>query len=621
MYCASTSPAALLMMRRPTEEISRPKWGSRMRGVWWQKVRPFWHKAQWPLVWALAGAALALGYVGFEQSYPASAKFGKLDILYRSFQLFLMESGMEAGPSPNWQLQTARWLAPAVTIYTATKAFIVLFSDQLASMRLWFYRRHVVVCGLGRKGYMLSRAFRRLGYRVVVIDTDERNERIDRCREEGVVVLVGDASDRTMLRKARTHRARLLFSVVGDDGANAEAAGQVRRLVKDRASSLTCLVHIVEPQLRDLLSEREFLTTNSENFRLEFFNVYQEGARALLRAHAPFTRSGGADEETHLLVVGLGRMGQGLVTQAAGEWHETEFHMRGPLRITVVDREPEAKIDALRSRHPQVNAVCELIPWQVDVYSPEFQRAVRLFDDAGLCRITAAYVCLDDDAHGLYTGLTLLKRLGDHPVSVIVRMMSGAGLATLLHRDAVEPSGRYSNIHSFNLLDQTCNEHLVPSTKIDTIASAIHADYVRWQEADGEKRETNPTLVPWDELPESLREKNRQLAEQINAKLASIGCDVEPLENGGVEEFTPEEVEQMASLGHERWRDVRSREGWTYHPDQKDVRKKTSPHLVSWPTLQERIRESNRRAVRAIPTALAKAGFQVYRKSGTERDG
>ena len=192
-----------------------------MREVWWQGVRPFWQRAQWPLIWALAAVALALGYMGFEKYSLASANpFGKLDALYRSFQLFVMESGMDGGAPPAWELETARWLAPAVTVYTATKAFIVLFRDQLASMRLWFYRRHVVVCGLGRKGYFLCKAFRQRGYRVVVIDSNERNERIDRCNADGAVVLVGDAADRAMLRKARAHRARLLFSVVGDDGAN-----------------------------------------------------------------------------------------------------------------------------------------------------------------------------------------------------------------------------------------------------------------------------------------------------------------------------------------------------------------------------------------------------------------
>src|SRR6185503_11872566 len=126
----------------------------------------------------------------------------------------------------------------------------------------------------------------------------------------------GDAGDRAMLRKARAHKARILFSVIGDDGTNAQAAGNVRQLVTDKGGSLDCLVHIIEPQLRDLLSEREFLKTAGDSFRMEFFNVYQEGARALLKSHPAFTAE--KADQTHLLVVGLGRMGQALVTQAAG---------------------------------------------------------------------------------------------------------------------------------------------------------------------------------------------------------------------------------------------------------------------------------------------------------------
>lgn len=68
-----------------------------MRGVWWQKVRPFWQRAQWPLVWTLAAVALALGYQEFSKFFGGGRP--PLEKLYLTFQLFVMESGAVLGGS------------------------------------------------------------------------------------------------------------------------------------------------------------------------------------------------------------------------------------------------------------------------------------------------------------------------------------------------------------------------------------------------------------------------------------------------------------------------------------------------------------------------------------------
>ena len=601
-------------MRESREEWSQAKWSSQTRRWWWQSIRPVWNKMQWPIIWTLALVALALGYRGFG-SYYAEQHIAKTsrDLIYNSLRLFTLESGDVVGHVP-WQLEAARWLAPAVTIYTATKAFLVIFHDQLVSLRLWFYHRHVVICGLGRKGFLLCRAFRRQGYRVVVIDLNEQNEMIERCREEGAIVLIGNAAQNAMLRKARVHRARYLFSVFPDDGANAEVAGLARELVKNRKGvALTCLIHILEPQLRDLLSEREFATTGVGGFHLDFFNVFQTGARTLIKTHPPFAEDRD-NRPIHLLVIGLGRMGQSLIALAAGEWYATAYPTRGRLRITVIDKEVETRIKSLLFRHPQVETICELIPQQMDIYSLDFQHADFLLDEDRRSRITSAYVCLDNDASGLYAGLALLKLFKEQSVSVVVRMTFDAGLATLL-RGEEWTSGRYANLRSFNLLDQTCNEHLLPGTLIETIASAIHNNYVSQQEALDQTPQTNPSMAPWEELPESLQESNRRQARHIKAKLQVIGCRIEPLTDGhdSVREFSPTEVELMAMMEHDRWNDERRQDGWTYHPGKKNFERKTHPHLVSWEKLPDEVKEYDRQAVRAIPSVLAAAGYMIVR--------
>ena len=60
--------------------------------------------------------------------------------------------------------------------------------DEAASLRL-----HAIVCGYGRVGRLLGRAFERRGFRYVVIT--QRRDEVDRLRGQGVTAIYGDAGD------------------------------------------------------------------------------------------------------------------------------------------------------------------------------------------------------------------------------------------------------------------------------------------------------------------------------------------------------------------------------------------------------------------------------------------
>jgi hypothetical protein len=140
-------------------------------------------------------------------------------------------------------------------------------------------------------------------------------------------------------------------------------------------------------------------------------------------------------------------------------------------------------------------------------------------------------------------------------------------------------------------------------------------EYVQNQKKLGQTTQTNPSVVPWDELLEYLKESNRRQADHIGVKLKAVSCSIAPLTDWDAElfKFTSEEIELMAEMEHERWVEERLLEGWTYATEPKDMKKKTSPALVSWNELPDSEKEKDRNTVRQLPTFLAKAGFQVYR--------
>jgi hypothetical protein len=611
---STTFPIIWTMKRDPSgskENAMARHLPLRIRRATHEAVSCFW-RYEWPIVAILGLGALILGFVGFKR---ADGSLSVWDALYRDLQLIVLESGRLEGQSVPWELEVARLLVPLVAAYVGLKGLAAIFREQVGLLLIRLVPHRVVVCGLGQRGFLIARSLRERGERVVVIEKNGNNELIEPCRRAGTVVLIGDATDAEVLRGAQVHRARHLISVCRDDRTNAEVAIRARQLATRRTSgALTCVVHVLDPQLSALLKAYEIGEHYREGFRLDCFNVFESGARALLREYPPFGEQDLRAEEPHLAVIGLGRLGQSLLVQAARGWRVTGRRADERLRVTVLDTQAGAKTSALLSRYPQLSQACHLIPREVDVESPEFERADFLFDSQGRCDVTQVYLCLDDDSLGVAAALKLYQHLREHRVPIVVCMARDTGLTSLLEEE-LGVQDRFETLHGFGLLEQTCHAELLLGGTYEILARAIHEEYVRLQEEEGQTPVSNPAMVPWDELPETLKESNRAQAGHIGAKLKAVGCGIIPWADWEAEsfEFTPGEVELLSKMEHERWVDERRRNGWTYAPGAKNVEKKTSPYMVSWEELREEIKEWDRVTVRGLPAFLAKADLQIVR--------
>jgi len=585
---------------------------NRVQMLWRARVRRWWHDYQWTVILAVALLAVALGCCGFarlpvEPGEPARTWLG---VLYLTLQLFTLESGAVQG-AVNLPLQVARWLAPAVAAYAAVQALAVILQEQIDSLRLRWRRGHCVICGLGHKGLLLTQGLLDKGERVVVLEQDEANGKIGQCRSRGAIVLLGDAADWGWLHKAAAHRAKYVISVCGDDGANAEVASYARGLAENREGKrLTCLIHIASSQLFRSIRKHEMARQEDDSLRLEFFNVYDSETRRLLSQYPVFGEGCVAvDEPPHLLVVGLGQMGESLVHQAVERWQLRHESTGQQLRITVVDADASRWEGAWRASYPGLQKACELGVRAIDVASPHLERAELPTD------VTMVYVCLDDEAAGLSAALSLAGRYAEPNVPVVVCAAEEAGLAMLLG----EPrggAGAYPNLRVFGVLDRTRDPGFLPYGTYEDLARLFHLDFVEFFKRKGQTPEERPAMRPWKTLPEVYRESNRLEAEHVRVKLRAVGCTLGPLVHWNAESFrfSDDEVETMAQMEHERWMVERLLGGWVYGKD-RDEQAKTNPDLIPWEKLPEDEKEYNRQTIRGYPGLLAKAGFEIYRQS------
>ena len=580
-----TSPARAASDRR---RRARQAWQTRLRGP----LRAL----RWPLAVTIAATALLLGVLGHRAIAP-SADAGYW--LYRSLQLFALDGGEV--PNAPATLQVARLLAPAVAGYAVWQALSAVFGQQLTRLRIRYLRDHVIVCGLGDKGRLLAQSLLESGYRVVAIDHDVSADPGGLLRDGGLILLTGDARESTMLHRAGVARARYLLAVGPEDGTNAEVIGQLGDGGPQRSSErpLTAFVHMVSTDLTALL--RATVAPGSAALRLEFFNIYDSAARALVSDVPPFATPAGYAGVPHLLLIGFGDLSRSALRLAGLQWQNDDTAGARP-RVTVLDPNATSAVARFARGYPAVARACDLVACDIADTAggptrDDVENAVRNAPAA-----TAAFICLDSDADALTTGLTVSPLLGPTGGPVVVALWEAAQLGALV---ASASGGGLARLHPFAVLPRTCSADLVLGGLHEVLARAFHSGYV-------ENSPSGPAgaTVPWDELPPALQESNRRAADSVREALAAVGCRIAPLTDVDAEvALQPGQVEVLARMEHERWRHERLELRWTLGP--RDVERRRSPLLVPWDDLPDEARDYNRRWAQSLPEHLHASGLQI----------
>jgi ppGpp synthetase/RelA/SpoT-type nucleotidyltranferase len=150
-----------------------------------------------------------------------------------------------------------------------------------------------------------------------------------------------------------------------------------------------------------------------------------------------------------------------------------------------------------------------------------------------------------------------------------------------------------------------------PMTR-EKLGQAIHERFINTKLME---KEEDPSLKPWGELKDYLRESNMQQAENIERELKLIGCSIHKVQGRRVAlmQFSDDEIDMMAELEHARFNVERLLDGWKRGP-KKDIDNKISPFLVPWSELAEITKEKDREIVKGIPKVLAKVSLEVRRK-------
>lgn len=551
-----------------------------------------------------AFAVWVLGTIGFYQSsfvvqnQPWSALS---DAAYYSLQLFALQfTSRSQSPLAFPLINIARFLAPLATSSAVILALLLLVRERLVRIRTLFVRNHVIVCGVHEKGIRLIESLCAADYDVIAIEASQSCPYTDSCRESGAILLYGDAREKAVLKRARVHKAKFLAAFSGNDDVNAEIAITAAELTGDRSKrALRCVAQITSPHFYRAINHLRYKRGNLSSIRLWFFNIYASGARLVIGRHPPFSDPASATPP-HVMIVGLGRLGQEIVAHTGREWARRRGPGAPPLRISAYDSDVNGRLMSLRDRFLDIETYCDIRPNDIDRHAPAF-RPERLGAP------TIAYVCLDDDSDSLAAALALHRCSLEEPFEIVVCIMEDKGIARLLERRAFG-KGEYSNLQGVEVLDDTCKA----SEILDRLARIVHDDY---RDRFGQVSKSGAN-VEWHELSEKLKESNRLQADDIAPKLDAIGCVIVPdvkLCDPGFE-FMPEELEKLSILEHERWRRERTVPWWR----RIFLLERKHPDAIPWTELDAEAQAKDLATVRNIPRLLAVDYLTIHRVSPRE---
>jgi hypothetical protein len=385
-------------------------------------------------------------------------------------------------------------------------------------------------------------------------------------------------------------------------------------VVERPRADLRALVHLADLSLWPRLQAEVLASPERFPFAIEFFNVVEAGARALLKKHRPFSNPpADTSRPPHILFVGLEGVGEFAVLHAAGDWQAVRGKSRARLRVSLVGPHVGEQAEGLRRRYPELDEICELVIEEVGVGDARFQRGqlICLNGEAGLDK---AYVCLLNEPAAVSAALALHSQAQLRGVPIVVTVWLQEGGVTSLIRDG---SGGLAQITEFPVLTRTLPSLLELGTG-EVLAELRHEHYVAREGARGETRETNPSIAPWDELPASLKHSNRAFASHVGMKLAAKHCALIPAPlsalDGVSRLFSEDEIEELAREEHERWMNDLIRDGWQWTDGEKDAERRLHPRLVPWEELGEADRGRDRDSIRELPAMLARAGFAIQRR-------
>jgi len=557
---------------------------------------------EWWIVGFLTLVAFLMAFSGYSMLFASEGiQRNTLDLLYQSIKIFGMDFVDEFSSPVPWQLETARWLAPALLVYAAIKAILYLIRREIKSAFVKYYHDHVIIVGLNEMTRYLVSDLLIHREKVVVVGDIADMRKLDPLEKKGAVIVEGDLPAKNFLRNLGAARAKYFVFLSDDDEKNIEDAITVKNYLAEhgKGRNKTLYTHIPDDiKLNEisglrLFEDRQLQQVSDNKCDIRIFSAYERAARIIFNKYSPdsFKRIASPDDPpARIAVVGSGSLAQSFILRVARLGHFANLRLT---RVTLF-QDGDTVIKRLETSFRQIRNFIdlELVDTAPDLFDSEKFRSMHAGDP-----FSAVYILGDDDA--VTSGiLNKLSRIDiPEPVNVIAAVNNPE---SMLSRRVAEKNLAGIELHKFHVTDETFTSEGLISETLDKLAKVVHEDYRSKLKVEDPSRSSHR---PWELLPPDFKNQNREQADHILVKLRALGYDTNHKIGSVV--VPPEKVELFSHMEHNRWWAFMAMNGWV-RGEKRDERMKKHTDLRPYAELTEEIKQSDRNAVLNIPFLLEK---------------
>ncbi|UTW45250.1 NAD-binding protein [bacterium SCSIO 12696] len=541
--------------------------------------------------------AMVLAILGFTQHYQTTSQPASfLDILYNAIGVFFLQVSIEPGDIPV-ALEIARWLAPACLSYTAFKTFTTVMSNRLLQRRISHLSGHAIICGLDSVSTRALDTLLTEGITTVVIEANNQNKYIGQTRKKGAFILVGNPADLALLKQANMRNAMCLLAVTEDDHINLETAYHCFQQRQSDAAlpPISCAVRISNREITQVLYQQPLFATDQPNFSSRIIDYEQLAARWLLGEYGP-DKILGNKLNTHgtltIALIGESALIEELIIRLACIGH---YGQSQPLQICVISAHASKNVNALICAQPALDSILRISAHDTQISVLNASYCQQVFNGI---QPDIAYLHTDNTEQALSWAQVLMNLELAFPV---VTCESGDGFFPDMLERQLKDSSHFACV---KVMEESCHFDNIINTHQDHLAMAIHKNYRDSQLEVNDTLATNASLVDWQQLPETLKDANRNQADHLHIKCRKIFGEDSYTAEAISALLTDDNIEILAMMEHDRWRAEKELNGWRYHHGGKNNNKRLSPNLVPWQDLSELEKEKDRDSVRHLPKLL-----------------